>query len=47
MKFSTAFIAYVCSAATLVTAAPTSQPYVKMLSKASARFPDGALYCEC
>ncbi|PIL25341.1 hypothetical protein GSI_13230 [Ganoderma sinense ZZ0214-1] len=46
MKFSTstAFFAYVCSAATLVTASPTGQPYVRMLTKASARYPDGAAY---
>ncbi|KAM5544294.1 hypothetical protein V8D89_001954 [Ganoderma adspersum] len=44
MKFSTAFFAYVCSAATLVSAFPTGQPYVKMLTKASARYPNGAIY---
>ncbi len=46
MRSSTAFFVYVCSAAALVTAFPTSQSYVKMLTKASARYPDGAVYCE-
>ena len=46
MKFSTAFFAYICSTATLVSAIPSGQPYVKMLTKASMRYPDGAAYCE-
>ena len=47
MKFSAAFLAYVCSAAILASATATNSPNVQMLTKASLRSPNGAIYCEC
>lgn len=46
MKFSASLVSYLLSAAALVVATPMDRrPYVKMLTKASARSPDGAVYC--